>query len=268
MGIKNFLNQIKEAVLAGVKTIDPAVFDHPLAQKTEWTPKAPGGSNFKTRSLVKESSSLLYYKGSTALFIFGLVFTIFPLLFVVPVFFLTNNQGPEDGFMYIFLIVPAIFLIVGLFIIRSSRKRKFLDKSAGYFYTSRKKAIYGIQVSPKKGWIKLSEIKALQILSERVSSKNGSYRSYEINAVFPDGNRHNIVDHGKYETILADAEVIADFLAVPCWNAVDGTTYTSSKTVAQPSENSRYDNDVSYETPEYTEQDLDEDYDSLKRRKL
>lgn len=268
MGIKSFLNQIKEAVLAGVKTVDPIIFDHPLAQKTEWTPKAPGGSNFKTRTLVSESSSILYYKGSTGLFIFGLIFTIFPLLFVIPFFFVTDNDVGKDGFSYVWIMIPIIFFIIGLFILRSSLKRKYLDKSAGYFYTSRKKAVYGIQVTPKKDWIKLSEIKALQILSERVSSKNGSYRSYEINAILADATRHNIVDHGKYETIQSDAKTIADFLGVPCWNAVDGTTYASSKTITQPSENSRYDNDVSYETPEYTEQDLDEDYDSLKRRKL
>ena len=268
MGLKSFLNQIKDAVLAGAKTIDTTVFDHPLAQKTAWTPKAPGGSNFKTRSLVKESTSVIYYKGSTALLIFGLVFTVFPFLFLIPIFLSNNVEGFEDGFMYVFLIIPTIFFLVGLFIIRSSRRCTFIDKSAGYLYKSRKKAIFGIQASPKKGWIKISKIKALQILSERVSSKNGSYRSYEINAVLTDATRHNIIDHGKYEAIQSDAQVIADFLGIPCWNAADGTTYTSSKTLTKSSDDSRYDNDVSYDAPEIIEQDLDEDYDSLRRRNL
>ena len=64
----------------------------------------------------------------------------------------------------------------------------------------------------------LSEVKAIQVLRERISSKNGSYYSYEINLVLADASRINVIDHGKHEAVIDDAELLATTLGVPLWD--------------------------------------------------
>jgi hypothetical protein len=57
--------------------------------------------------------------------------------------------------------------------------------------------------------VSFGNVHALQIIQERVRSKNSSYRSYELNLVLKDGSRAGVVDHGSYEILKQDAEQIA-----------------------------------------------------------
>ena len=59
-----------------------------------------------------------------------------------------------------------------------------------------------------------------------MQSKNSSYTSYELNFVFEDGSRYNVIDHAKYESIQKEAIMISEFLGVPLWNAHSLETYT------------------------------------------
>jgi hypothetical protein len=71
---------------------------------------------------------------------------------------------------------------------------------------------------------RLSDIHAIQLLQEYVSTSSSSgsssrYYSYELNLVLKDGNRLNVVDHGKLSLIRTDAEQLGQFLNVPVWDA-------------------------------------------------
>ncbi|KFE29417.1 hypothetical protein DN31_3870 [Vibrio mimicus] len=46
-----------------------------------------------------------------------------------------------------------------------------------------------------------------------------SYTSYELNLVFKDGERINIMDHGKGKDIDDSAKNLGKFLNVPIWKA-------------------------------------------------
>ena len=65
----------------------------------------------------------------------------------------------------------------------------------------------------------MSEIYAIQLLSEHVQSSKNSYTSYELNLVFKDGSRMNVMDHGNARDIEAAAKKLADMLKVPIWQA-------------------------------------------------
>ena len=60
--------------------------------------------------------------------------------------------------------------------------------------------------------IPLSSIHALQIVSERVSTKNSSFLSYEINLVLDDKRRVNVVDYGNLNKIQTDAKQLGEYL--------------------------------------------------------
>ncbi|WP_250656959.1 hypothetical protein [Alkalimarinus coralli] len=80
----------------------------------------------------------------------------------------------------------------------------------------------GGDLSKQKDAVRLADIQALQLLSERcTSSGNGSrrsYYSYELNLILNDGKRINVMDHGNKAALVEDAKVISIFLDVPVWD--------------------------------------------------
>ena len=122
------------------------------------------------------------------------------------------------------------------------------------YYQSYKKPVRGSKASEHKKWIALHTISALQIIKERIQTKNSSYKSYELNIVMEDGKRFNVIDHGNYEAVKADAKTIADFLGVPYWDAITPYTYTPE---TQKQQQGRY-----------SQEELDAPYDSSKTRKM
>lgn len=290
MGLSKFIQDIKNA-FKSKEPFDSTVFDHPIAQKTGWGPQAPGGASFKTRNLSKVSSSKLIYKGSISMIFFGGVFMVIPLIIFITIFGKINDIGLNDV-EYIYLIFPLIFMTVGFFIAYNGYRPIVLDKKLGYLYKSYKKPRVDFNVTPGKKWVPLDQVVALQILKERVKGKNSSYTSYEINFIFKDASRHNVIDHGNLNAIENDAVTISNFLNVPIWNKMTGKT-TLPKGVGYKYDTSHYDSKGNYEEEKESNahyesggryddpnendryssssqgnDDLDEPYDSLKRRKL
>ncbi|MCB0639092.1 MAG: hypothetical protein KDC54_20825, partial [Lewinella sp.] len=63
------------------------------------------------------------------------------------------------------------------------------------------------------------EIHAIQLLRERVRSKNSRYFSYELNLVLRNGERLALMDHSKQDAIREDAQLLSRTLSVPLWDA-------------------------------------------------
>ncbi|WP_298350423.1 hypothetical protein [uncultured Dokdonia sp.] len=280
MGLSNFIKNLVQATKT--TAFDPGVFNDELASKVSWSPKAGGGANFKTKSLVKISDSELQYKASSFGKIFGALFIIFPIVFIL----VGTTTLIKTGFKVealIFVLIPLIFIGVGIFIIKKFNSTITFNKSSGYFHKSKKKEVTSLAVQENAHNFKLDTIKALQILPERVRGDKSSYTSYEINLVFEDGSRYNIVDHGHRKSIETDAVTLSDFLGVPAWNKMTGTTYLSSSSATSSSYNSLEPHDLrsnknktSYDSSSttyasdstYETDDLDSDYDSTKPREM
>lgn len=270
MGFLKFIQNITKSTQGAA--FDPAVFEHPLALKTSWAPQAGGGANFKTRSLKEISSSELRFVASGGSKIFAGIIIAFPILFMVIGVWSIISQGYQFE-MLLFMLIPLSFMVVGLFLIKKTQTAIVFDKSAGLFYKGSKKNFSSLNAVDDKNVFKLNDIRALQVISERIRSKNSSYTSYEINIIFEDGNRYNIIDHGNRTSIETDAVRLSDFLGVPVWNKVSSTSYLS-KNKSTPTDYdsvNRYDTPQRYEEPTYIDtstDDLDEPYDSMKRREL
>lgn len=280
MGLSNFIKNLVQATKT--TAFDPGVFNDELASKVSWSPKAGGGANFKTKSLVKVSDSELQYKASSFGKLFGALFIIFPIVFIL----VGTTTIIKTGFKVealIFVLIPLIFIGVGIFIIKKFNTTITFNKSSGYFHRSKKKEVTSLAVQEDAHNFKLDTIKALQILPERVRGDKSSYTSYEINLVFEDGSRYNIVDHGHRKSIETDAVTLSDFLEVPAWNKMTGTTYLSSSSATSSSYNSLEPHDLrsnknktSYDSSSttyasdsiYETDDLDSDYDSTKPREM
>lgn len=193
--------------------------DDPIALKVSWDPAKSGGSNFQSQKMVVSVEKVLIEKTNGAI-LFALVFAVPGMIGVLvgaPYFFIDGKIG-----VGIFMIVWGIlFGGVGILMLVSDKKITF-DKLAGYYFRGKLYDTAKSKEREQQGL--LQDIYALQLISERISSSsnNGSsssYTSYEINLVFKDGGRANVMDHGKAEHVMDSAKQLGKFLDVPIWKA-------------------------------------------------
>jgi len=279
MGLSSFLKNLVRS--GNNRVFDPSVFKHELASKTSWSPKAGGGANFKTKKLLVVSGNELQYKASSLGKVFGWIFILFPLIFIVVGIKTFINEGFEI-LALLFILFPLIFIVIGIFVLKSFNTATSFNKSTGYFHKDKTQEIKSLTITEDANTFKLDTIKALQILPETISDDDSSYTSYEINLVFEDGSRYNVVDHGHRNSIEQDAATLSDFLGIPAWNKMTATTYFSKNIDTTDTYNSlepdsidlteikgNYDStSTTYSSKEVVVDDLDQDYDSSKPRKM
>lgn len=198
--------------------------DDPLASRIEWTPANSGGANFKTKRLEKLSYTKIAVKPTLGAKLFSMAFVLTGLGTLVAGGFVGFTKGDMQGGLFM-MAIGAFFSGVGIVIYRQFARGLVFDKSLGRYYLGKESGRSKYTSSDTQG--KLSDIHALQILTERVtssSSKGGSssYHSFEINLVLNNGKRINVMDHGKIEAIEDNAKELGRFLDVPVWRASYG----------------------------------------------
>ncbi len=218
--LKKLVEKLKK--LSKREPLDTSRFGDPLAQQIDWSPLKGGGTNFKTHTLKKVHAQRMEFRCSIGMLLFGGIF------FLIGVGVLTGcvigffNRGPETEWQ-IFVFLPLFGLVfgsVGFFMLRSAMTPRVFDLAQGYYCRSRKKPEHAFDPSKIKDHVRLKEIHALQLISEYVSGDKSSYYSYELNLVLKDGSRINVIDHGKRSAIHQDAHTLANFLGIPCWDAM------------------------------------------------
>lgn len=197
-------------------------FQDPVALTTEWSPLKSGGTNFKTHRLKRIHAQRMEFRCSLGMLLFGGVFLLIGIGALTGCVHALIHRGPvTDG--AIFFILPLFGLVfggVGFFSLRSAMVPRVFDLSHGYYCRDRRKPEQSFDVSAIRDHVRLDQIHALQLISERCSGKNSSYSSYELNLVLTDGSRLNVVDHGGRQAILRDAEALSDFLGKPLWSQI------------------------------------------------
>ncbi len=190
-----------------------------LAKKIEWSPIAGGGANFKTSYLHQSNQSRVEILKSNGGKLFSAVFigmgVIIPAIII---FSIIKEDGFDWQILFPFLI-GSIFTAVGIVMLFFPKPRVF-DKQTGWFWAGSKQLSSEQELSLLKKSTRLNEIAAIQIIPERLSGKNSTYTSWEINLISHDAQRLNVMDHGNKRSIQQDAQKLSEFLGVPVWENV------------------------------------------------
>ena len=188
--------------------LDPACFEDELALQIDWMPLVRGGSNFCThRARLRQGLN-----GST------LTFEVTPLVTLVCAVFVLLGVGLSIGHLLgtasvaeepLMGFVPLVFSGIGAFLFWQARRQQVCFDPSNQVLIQRTRRT------------SLQEVHALQLLREFVRDSENSYDSYELNLVCRDGRRLNVTDHGRLHAIRQDARILADYLGVPIWDAID-----------------------------------------------
>lgn len=191
-----------------------------IQKKVSTSPLKPGGSNFKTHTLVEISTSQLKYRPSVGGALFG--FTFFAIGFGFIIYNMSFDNGlmqDPSSFNFFGLAFGLIFSFAGGYMLFYLYQPRVFDKQSGYYYKG-----YNFKPNERelKHQFKLNSIVAIQIIGETIRDSDGSYGSYELNLVLEDGTRRNVVDHGSLKAIIDDAHIVSAFLNIPIWHAESG----------------------------------------------
>ena len=216
------LEKLKNAVAQAQKVgrvleFDPSVFDDPIATKVHWTRMGRTNTNFKVRKLTESSPGRLEYKSTLSSMLFSFIFIVIGA--IVPIWYFTSYHEASADMQSILLplLFGGIFLSVGIYLFYNKWKPIVIDKTAGYFWTGKNDPSEGQE---NKNAVQISDIHAVQLLSEFVRGDKKSYYVYETNFVLKDAERVNIVSQGgTRRSSVAEAELLAKYLDIPFWDA-------------------------------------------------
>ena len=179
-------------------------FNDELAFRISWDPLVGGGTNFCTHRLQKMPglmNSSIEFKPTFVAYLFSLFFSAMGLIACFFTFF--------TGAMDIGVLISLSCLGFGLWSLWCLIKHKSTFNGSTRVFCKNEKS-FGFD-----------DIRAIQLLREYVSGNKNSYYSYELNLVCMNGERINIIDHGALRAIREDASMLADYLSIPVWDAID-----------------------------------------------
>ena len=184
--------------------LDLESFEDELVFRISWDPLVGGGTNFCTHRLQKMSGLMNNSIEFKPTFIAYLVSISFAVIGLMASLFYLSSGSMDSG-----ALLGLAFLGFGLWYLRQLVKQKSVFNSKSRVFCKNTKSCG------------FDNICAIQLLREYVRGNKNSYYSYELNLVCTNGERINIVDHGALRAIREDASILAEFLSVPVWDAID-----------------------------------------------
>jgi hypothetical protein len=202
-------------------------FSDPLAKEIEWYSNQRRGNRGASHTLISLDHSKMMFKTKPTSLIVGGIFNLVGLVFTTVIAYAiwTGNHSGSSNMSNIMgtgmtLVIGSVFGLGGCLINHNPLTKRTFDKVTNQYLKGK--------INKPKDQCKLSDIHAIQIISERVTSQstnsNGctrktTFKSYELNLVLKDKNRLTIVDHGELEIVRTDAETLSRFLGVRVWDA-------------------------------------------------
>ena len=184
--------------------LDLGAFGNEIAFKTSWEPLVGGGTNFCTHRVQKNASldgDIFVFKTTIQAYLFAFSFVALGAMLAI------SSAAAK---------APDQFALIGLGI---------LAFGCWYLWSLRQKESrfdrYSNELTQGKKSFDLKHAEAIQLIREYVRGNKSSYYSYELNLICSDGNRINIVDHGALRKLREDAALLAEFLSIPVWDAID-----------------------------------------------
>lgn len=201
------------------EALEAVINDDPIAQRVDWGPCKRGGSSYKTRILTEIDQNHLEYKSSFISKLFPGIFMFQGGSAVIALLLMPNLVAGDTIFPIIF---GSFAFVMGYFLWTRMNYPIMFDLLDRVYWTGSK--------DPRSSKVKVEfdDIYAIQLVSELVTQKSRSrghtsyrrFRSVELNFIFKDGERINVIDHGDLKVIREDAQRLSKLIGIPVWDAV------------------------------------------------
>ena len=184
--------------------LDLSAFGNEIAFKTSWEPLVGGGTNFCTHRAQKNASlmgDVFVFKTTIQAYLFAISFMALGAMFAI-----ASAAGEFDDKIGLMGLGVLAFGCWYLWSLRQKESR--FDR-------------YSSELTQGKKSFDLRNAEAIQLIREYVRGDESSYYSYELNLICSDGSRMNVVDHGALRKLREDSALLAEYLSIPVWDAID-----------------------------------------------
>jgi len=184
--------------------LDLGAFGNEIAFKTSWEPLVGGGTNFCTHRAQKNASldgDIFVFKTTIQAYLFAFSFVALGAMFAI-----SSAAGEFEDKIGL---MGLGFLAFGWWYLWSLRRKESRFDRHSNELTQGKKSF------------DLKNAEAIQLIREYVRGHENNYYSYELNLICSDGSRINIVDHGALRKLREDAALLAEYLSIRVWDAID-----------------------------------------------
>ena len=184
--------------------LDLGAFGNEIAFKTSWEPLVGGGTSFCTHRVQKNASldgDIFVFKTTIQAYLFAFSFVALGAMFAI-----SSAAGEFEGKI---VLMGLGFLAFGWWYLWSLRRKESRFDRHSNELTQGKKSF------------DLKNAEAIQLIREYVRGHENNYYSYELNLICSDGSRINIIDHGALRKLREDAALLAKYLSIPVWDAID-----------------------------------------------
>lgn len=195
-------------------------FNHPLCHRTEWGRLKWGGTSFQSHVLQSTEEGNMVFAPSWKAYLMPLI----PLAFFVFIAFKTQLFSNLQQTSPSFLLLPLVALGISVFIGYRNFKKSSFDFLNGIYWKGYRAPASSDEIGKRKNCAYIKDIGGLQIIRERIRSRNSNYTSFELNLVLKDGSRLNVIDHSNLSNLRKEAKRLAARLNVPLWDASDYRT--------------------------------------------
>jgi len=227
--IKKFIEEAQKKALEKQERYNNFIssIDDEIVKKAWFLPLKRWWANYKTHNLIIDSYWNYIFKVSLRfpyifIWFFSLPIGVTLISFLWYITLNINSLDNNEIINYLLPVIvfscfPIIFIIIFYFIFVS----KIFDFQNWYYYNLKyKNKLYSLlnDEKYKNKIVPITQIHALQIIREKVITKNANYNSYELNLILKDSSRINILDHWNYIIIKENSEQIANRLWVKIWD--------------------------------------------------
>ena len=184
--------------------LDLGAFGNEIAFKTSWEPLVGGGTSFCTHRVQKNASldgDIFVFKTTIQAYLFAFSFVAVGAMLAIS----SAAAKPPDQFALIGL---GILAFGWWYLWSLRRKESRFDRHSN-------------ELTQGKKSFDLKNAEAIQLIREYVRGHENNYYSYELNLICSDGSRINIIDHGALRKLREDAALLAKYLSIPVWDAID-----------------------------------------------
>ena len=200
-----------------VLDIDPHKFDDPVALQVDWSPVEDELLALRLKRRIHNNSPTLTFNiNYTVIIVSSLSIIIFGGLFVMAIIGFISLIVQRDfdaisqswiGFLMLFGITLTYLFTCIRVLKRLRTKKSRFDLRSGYY-------MQGGRCYP------INKIHALQLIT-RIDRGRYTIIAHELNLILSDGRRRNVNDHENLKLIRKHACILADYLEIPIWDAVD-----------------------------------------------
>ena len=184
--------------------LDFSAFGNEIAFKTSWEPLVVGGTSFCTHRVQKNPSlvgDVFVFKTTIQAYLLAFSFVALGAMFAIA------SAASRLADM-------SVLLGLGFFAFGCWYQWSLRQKESRFDR-------YSNELTQGKKSFDLSNAEAIQLIRESVRGSKSNYYSYELNLIYSDGNRINIVDHSALRKLREDAALLAEYLSIPVWDAID-----------------------------------------------